>query len=478
MTTLAYKKAILNFYNSEKNKNGEYASVIILDAGFVEGTSLYDVRYAHLVDAPKSMSAYIQSAARSARRCRSNNIPFTKGKGHVLEMFLYESSFHHFQDEWGFKSVHEYLQKLDTEGTTTQKLIQHFTHLSMKIAVDYKLNQNILEFSIPNFNYANDQVAKYFRFETKQDQEEYQQSNKLAKNIQKRFINKHYVQPMGYLRKVPEKEVNLKFFKDFEKQQFKGTNIIEYKILNYLEHKVPKFTCLKKLVWRCKKVCRGCKKNREIVFDNQIDNNLRKFFEHVKSKKNSDTVIQGTIVSLQHIKCDADPSKKQPAHANILIIDHQHKHVELHEPHGSAPSYYNKTNFIELLKRGINKHYSDYKLVPPAAICPAAVGPQTLENSDRLSIALFGDPSGWCAAWSLYYLFMRAQYPELKPHELMHHLLQNFQRTTLYDMKRFIRNFSNAVLNNVNVFDPAEDEIYKYNQLDYDRDLMYKNDDF
>lgn len=125
--------------------NRDGVRFMILDAGFKEGVSLKNVRYTHLLEPPLSQSSYKQAVARSARRCKSQQLkPYDMPpKGWTLGVYVYGSEF----DDG--ESVHKVVLD-NTEGADQMRMMDDFENLSMKSAVDYNLNRAILEYNPPD----------------------------------------------------------------------------------------------------------------------------------------------------------------------------------------------------------------------------------------------------------------------------------------------------------------------------------------
>jgi hypothetical protein len=108
-------------------------------------------------------------------------------------------------------------------------------------------------------------------------------------------------------------------------------------------------------------------------------------------------------------------------HANILLIDHQKREIELFEPYGPSALWYQPVyNFIRELAAS-----SGYRVIPLEEWCPMA-GPQQYTKS-------------WiCAAITNFYIFSRF-YDPAYPRERIVQELINLGTANLEDlMKRFI----------------------------------------
>ena len=107
--------------------------------------SLKNVRYTHLLEPPLSQSSYKQAVARSARRCKSQELkPYDQApKGWTLGVFVYGSEFADGD------SVHKVVLE-NTPGADQMRMMDAFENLSMKSSIDYNLNRAILEYNPPD----------------------------------------------------------------------------------------------------------------------------------------------------------------------------------------------------------------------------------------------------------------------------------------------------------------------------------------
>ena len=119
------------------------------------------------------------------------------------------------------------------------------------------------------------------------------------------------------------------------------------------------------------------------------------------------------------------------AHANMLIIDKQHRRVEHFEPHGDQISPLDDAanarlrDDIQALMAEVG--FANYTYVPPSQVCPNfAVFAKRGGSSERLGAQSFlnlyqpkSKMAGTCGVWSLWYLHVRLQNPDDSPDEAL-----------------------------------------------------------
>lgn len=137
------KSATQEAFNQAANRFGEQIKVIILDGAFMEGVSTADPAVAHMLNPGLSREQLEQASARSARNCKSTNIPFYKGVGGFLEMYFYED--HLYQREETL--YQQMLASVPEEELLRINLIERFTDLAAQFSVDYWLNYQMNEYT-------------------------------------------------------------------------------------------------------------------------------------------------------------------------------------------------------------------------------------------------------------------------------------------------------------------------------------------
>ena len=134
------------------------------------------------------------------------------------------------------------------------------------------------------------------------------------------------------------------------------------------------------------------------------------------------------------------------SHANYLIFDFELMEVERFEPHGSTVPYglnYNPSLLDDILEarfRGIDEKI---KYIKPKDYLPK-VGFQFMDAYEDKKKKI-GDPSGFCALWSIWYVDMRLTYKELDRKSLVKLLLKSIRNQNV-SYKNMIRNYSQNII--------------------------------
>jgi hypothetical protein len=159
-------------------------------------------------------------------------------------------------------------------------------------------------------------------------------------------------------------------------------------------------------------------------------------------------------------------------HHNMLLIDLEKKSLEWFEPHGVA--YKQGRKNVKRTEKGIInlRKICDslgLSLITPEEICPRISKDKLKEikeinisryredkfENDKIKIGLqsieskssniIDDQSGFCTAWSYYYLDSRLTYPDIEPRKLQEKLFELLN----YNVKNFglfIRNYSKFLI--------------------------------
>ena len=155
------------------------------------------------------------------------------------------------------------------------------------------------------------------------------------------------------------------------------------------------------------------------------------------------------------------------AHANILIYDLELNELERFEPHGATnPKEFNYNP--ELLDHHIKDYFTKYfpnlKYFKPINY-EFTIGFQTMESIDiNKNIS---DPGGFCAAWSIWWAYMRIKNPTIERRKLFIQLVKSIRKNNL-SFKNVIRTFSKQIIE-------IRDNLLKKVSLDINKWL---NDDF
>ena len=97
---------------------------------------------------------------------------------------------------------------------------------------------------------------------------------------------------------------------------------------------------------------------------------------------------------------------KDVCHANAIIIDNKRMTITRFEPHGARTRIYDYVNLEKLLKQVFHEKFSDYIYISPWSY-QAYNGPQTYETLVKDEYA------GFCLAWSLRFMHLRAIYRDV-----------------------------------------------------------------
>jgi len=142
--TKLYRPSMKNYvtqtFNAPSNKYGDHIRFIVLDRKFKEGLDLFDVKYAHLMEA-MSPSETKQAEGRGTRNCGQKNLPFTPNVGWTLHVYHYLLRMPKaFATGLGFNEKYEDLIKnaSDTDQSV-EFLTDKFTQLSIEQALDRPL---------------------------------------------------------------------------------------------------------------------------------------------------------------------------------------------------------------------------------------------------------------------------------------------------------------------------------------------------
>lgn len=141
------------------------------------------------------------------------------------------------------------------------------------------------------------------------------------------------------------------------------------------------------------------------------------------------------------------------SHSNGLFYDIEHRILERFEPHGSNyPSQfnYNPKLLDEILYKKfsyiISNIYKDDMIVKyyePMNYLPK-IGFQTFEVSEININKNIGDPNGFCALWTIWYLDYRLYYNYKLPHYLVKNLIKQIKINN-YSFRTIIRNYSKKI---------------------------------
>jgi len=135
------------------------------------------------------------------------------------------------------------------------------------------------------------------------------------------------------------------------------------------------------------------------------------------------------------------------SHANYIIYDVLNKQVERFEPHGSSTPpglNYEPRILDELLEARFKAIDENITYMSPDKYLPK-IGFQLMDifENNRKKI---GDPGGFCALWSIWYVDLRLRYKNIKCDELVKILIRSI-KTQNVSVKNMIRNYAVNIVN-------------------------------
>ena len=132
-------------------------------------------------------------------------------------------------------------------------------------------------------------------------------------------------------------------------------------------------------------------------------------------------------------------------HANIIIYDKKNNTLDRFEPYGIVE--YLETDNLNIFIENLGKKYinPNLKYNSPKDIFKG-IGFQAISNDNKSEIKNLGDPSGFCLAWTLYYLQLKIENPDLEPHLILKNVMDTILENDKIDDNKlfisFIRNYA------------------------------------
>lgn len=192
--------------------------------------------------------------------------------------------------------------------------------------------------------------------------------------------------------------------------------------------------------------------NFEIVWVYQKLFVPRNFQEHIKLCK-----------SYKHIKYILIPlgiELHNGSHANYLIYDLKNNEVERFEPNGAHNPYrlnYNPDLLDELLEKQFKQVIPNIKYIRPKDYLPK-ISFQIFDSIESNKYKRIGDPGGFCAVWTIWYVDMRLSNPNIPRKQLVNEIITKIKQHNM-SFKNLIRNYSTNIT-------AKRDEILEQNNLD------------
>lgn len=140
------------------------------------------------------------------------------------------------------------------------------------------------------------------------------------------------------------------------------------------------------------------------------------------------------------------------AHSNYLLYDKETNEIERFEPYGCATLKdfnYNSKLLDEKLEKYFGLVINNIKYINPEKFM-SSICFQHLDAMET-NMRKYGDPGGFCAVWSIWYVDMRTTYHEISRSELINKLMKNISYRN-YSFKNLIRGYSEKIVNLRNKF--------------------------
>lgn len=137
---------------------------------------------------------------------------------------------------------------------------------------------------------------------------------------------------------------------------------------------------------------------------------------------------------------------KTGSHANYLIYDKQIKELERFEPHGGTTPIgfdYNSRQLDNVLEQYILSMDPDITYIRPEEYIPK-IGFQVMDAQEEKTHRI-GDPGGFCALWSIWYVDQRLTYAHYSRDKLIKELFSNISLKGI-SYRNLIRNYSRNII--------------------------------
>jgi hypothetical protein len=173
-----------------------------------------------------------------------------------------------------------------------------------------------------------------------------------------------------------------------------------------------------------------------------------------------------------NIKTHDKEGNIKTSHANFLIFDLYEKSLERFEPIGIDDTLVKKKHDDGIFKMfqtycGKDENGEDrlLKYYPPSSFCPK-LGPQWQDRYEEIHIKnkLSGDPIGFCAAWTIWYVNLRLLNPDIDRKSVLSEssILITEEFVSFRD---FIRNYSKFITDYTNKLYETEDLSLTYREM-------------
>jgi ankyrin repeat protein len=138
---------------------------------------------------------------------------------------------------------------------------------------------------------------------------------------------------------------------------------------------------------------------------------------------------------------------REGSHSNYIIYDKKLNEIERFEPHGSGTPLgldYNPKLLDELLEMRFQEINKSIKYISPSQYLPK-VGFQLFDIAESKKKKI-GDPGGFCALWSIWYVDMRILYGDIPRKKIVKMLIKSIKENNL-SFRDMIRNYSREIIN-------------------------------
>jgi ankyrin repeat protein len=168
--------------------------------------------------------------------------------------------------------------------------------------------------------------------------------------------------------------------------------------------------------------------NKKLNFGNNFINN---FLSCMENKKKRFIIIPLGI------------EMKEGSHAGYMIYDIQEKELERFETYGGGTSLYGTYYDSALLDEKIEERFKELdeniKYIKPYDFLPK-ISFQLMDISEKTKKKI-GDPFGFCALWSIWYVDNRIKYKEIPREQLVKILIKDAKAKNI-SFKNLIRNYA------------------------------------
>jgi hypothetical protein len=173
--------------------------------------------------------------------------------------------------------------------------------------------------------------------------------------------------------------------------------------------------------------------NFEMIWVNKKLYLINEFFDKISECKNKNSNFIVIPLGIE---------MKEGSHANYIVYDLNKNTVERFEPHGSTTPpglNYDPDLLDEILALRFKSFDEKIEYYSPKDFLPK-IGFQMMDMMENKQKRI-GDPGGFCALWSIWYIDMRMIYKDLNPKELVNLLIDTIKKQNV-SVKNMIRNYA------------------------------------